>query len=31
LVFFILLMWLGIYILFKDLIVFRWVKIPFIS
>ncbi len=31
LVFFILLMWLGIYILFKDLIVFWWVKIPFIS
>lgn len=30
LVFFILLMWLGVYILFKDLIVFRWVKIPFI-
>jgi len=31
LVFFILLMWLGIYVLFKDLIVFWWVKIPFIS
>lgn len=31
LVFFILLMWLGIYILFKDLIVFWWVNIPFIS
>lgn len=30
LVFFILLMWLGIYVLFKDLIVFWWVKIPFI-
>lgn len=30
LVFFVLLMWLGIYILFKDLIVFWWVKIPFI-
>ncbi len=31
LVFFILLMWLWIYVLFKDLIVFWWVKIPFIS
>lgn len=30
LVFFILLMWLWVYIILKDLIVFRWVKIPFI-